>query len=29
MGTRTADDFHSGTRAALAGGTTTIVNNIF
>jgi dihydropyrimidinase len=28
MGTRTADDFYTGTRAALAGGTTTILNFI-
>ena len=26
MGTRTADDFYTGTRAALAGGTTTVMN---
>ena len=26
MGTRTADDYYTGTRAALAGGTTTIMN---
>lgn len=26
MGTRTGDDFYTGTRAALAGGTTTIMN---
>jgi dihydropyrimidinase len=28
MGTRTSDDFYSGTKAALAGGTTTIMNYI-
>ena len=27
-GTRTADDFYTGTRAALAGGTTTVLNFI-
>lgn len=29
MGAKTPDDFYTGTRAALAGGTTTIVNYVF
>lgn len=28
MGARTVDDFHTGTKAALAGGTTTVLNSI-